>query len=147
VLIVGSGPIAQLATWLLNHPANTNRFWVVGMIDDDLYKLGMRIFGVQVVGACKDLPQLIAKYDIGVIILADQGGAESEQVTDIARCHPVSTRFVVIPDIFATLNGLVLVSPHYQPEGQEVRPEASNPACTYCLARLAQLDFPLSHKN
>ena len=147
VLIVGSGPTAQLATWLLDHPVNTNRFWVVGMIDNDLYKQGIRIFGVQVLGNCKDLPHLIAKYDIGVIILADQGIAETEEVTNIARYQTASTRFAVLPDIFATLNGLALVSPIYQEDAQEVQPEASKLACTYCLARMAQLDFPLAEKN
>jgi FlaA1/EpsC-like NDP-sugar epimerase len=147
VLIVGSGITAQLATWLLDHPAIANRFWVVGMIDDDLYKQGMRIFGVQVLGACKDLPQLIAKYDIGVIILADQRIAESEEVTNIARCRTASTRIAVLPDIFATLNGLVLVSPIDQQDDREFQPAASKPACTYCLAKMSQLDFPLSHKN
>ena len=147
VLIVGSGITAQLATWLLDHPSNANRFWVVGMIDDDLYKQGMRIFGEQVLGTCKDLPQLIAKHDIGVIILADQGIAKSEKLTNIARCQTASTRFAVLPDIFATLNGLVLVSPINQQEDQDVQPEASKSACTYCLAKMAQLDSLLSHKN
>jgi FlaA1/EpsC-like NDP-sugar epimerase len=147
VLIVGSGPTAQLATWLLDHPANANHFWVVGMIDEDLYKQGMRIFGIPVLGTCKDLPQLIARYDIGVIILTDQGIAESEMATNIARYQTALTRFAVLPDIFATLNSLNLDTPFYLQDNQETQPEVAKSACTYCLARMAQLDFPLTHKN
>jgi FlaA1/EpsC-like NDP-sugar epimerase len=147
VLIVGSGITAQLATWLLDHQADGNRFWVVGMIDDDLYKQGMRIFGVQVLGTCKDLPQLIAKYDIGVVILADQGIVESKEVTNIARCETASTRFVVLPDIFATLSELVLVTPIHQPDDQEFPLQVAKPACAYCLARMAHLDSSIASKN
>jgi len=147
VLIVGSGPTAQLATWLLDHPANTNRFWVMGLIDNDLYKQGMRIFGQHVLGTTKDLPKLVAKHDIGVIILADQAIAESKEITNIAQRQTTSTKFVVLPDIFATLEGLDLVSPIHQPDDQEARLEASKPDCADCLARMAQMDFPVVHES
>jgi lipopolysaccharide/colanic/teichoic acid biosynthesis glycosyltransferase len=147
VLIVGSGPTAQLTTWLLDHPANANRYKVVGMVDNDLFKQGMRIFGVPVLGASKDLPRLIADHDVGVIILADQRIAEGEGSAIIARCQVASARLLVLPDIFATLNDAVVDAPIQQPDDQAVQLESSKPACAYCLARLAQLDYSLTSKN
>ena len=107
VLIVGAGASAQHAAWLLSHPSNVLKYWVVGFVDDDMFKQGMRIYGSTVVGMVKDIPELVEKYDVGIIIMAvNRSWAEKFQpVFDI--CKNLTTKFVVLPDILAIFNGLV----------------------------------------
>lgn len=141
VLIVGSGPTAQLATWLLDHPANAHRFRIVGMIDDDLFRQGMRMFGVEVLGNCKDLGRLIAEHDAGVVILADQEIAAREFSAIDERCRARSTRLAVLPDIFAALNGQALGVEAGLQVGQTDEEHELNAACRHCLAQLAKLEL------
>ncbi|MFN2159895.1 MAG: sugar transferase, partial [Anaerolineales bacterium] len=66
VLIIGTGPTAQVTAWLLEHPQNAGKFWVAGFVDDDIFKHGTRIYGSEVVGGCHDLSKIVEKYDVGV---------------------------------------------------------------------------------
>ena len=68
VLIVGSGQNAQHAAWILDQPGNAQKFQVSGFVDDDLFAQGMRVHGANVLGTWNDIPKLVAKQDIKVMI-------------------------------------------------------------------------------
>jgi hypothetical protein len=147
VLIIGSGPTAQLANWLFAHPVNANRFWVVGFVDNDLFKQGMRIYGVSVLGTCKDFSKLIEKYDIGVIVLTDLKNTTTEIQAIVDQCKMTAARFVVIPDIFETLNVGILnprVGLPMENDGNDV---GSNSSCAHCLARISMFETNGQYKQ
>ena len=62
--------MGALASWFLKHGEFSNAFSVVGFVDDDPRKPGMRVDGSPVVGMTSDLPELIEKQDIGLVIFA-----------------------------------------------------------------------------
>jgi FlaA1/EpsC-like NDP-sugar epimerase len=141
VLIVGTGPTAQLAIWLLNHPANMHRYWVVGVINDDLFKQGMRVYGVQILGKSNDLPRLIIEHDVGVVISTDPNIVSSKISDLIDRSRRPTVRFILLPDIFAALNGLDLDAMPEQLIDNMENDQELNHACRHCLAKLARLDM------
>ncbi len=56
VLVIGGGQAGQFAVWMLNSGQSSDLFHPVGIVDDDLYKQGVRIRGVDVVGRSEDIP-------------------------------------------------------------------------------------------
>ncbi len=132
VLIVGSGRTAEQLAWLLDHPAYSDKFQVVGFIDDDLRARGMKIYGSEVIGNVKDIEHIIKQHDIGLVILADNRMAarKYEEFREIARFNPA--RVVVAPDVFGSLSGLEAAAPDETPAGS-----LDDFQCQHCLARYA----------
>jgi len=136
VLIVGTGPTAQLTPWLLDHPENSGKFWVVGFVDNDLFKQGTRIYGSKVVCACKDISNIVKKHDVGVIILADQELTSEDFLAMIESCDMSPARFVIIPDILGTFGAMIGDSP----SNENIKAGTDYP-CDHCLVRAASISM------
>ncbi len=132
VLIVGSGRTAEHIAWLMDHPAYSGKFQVVGFIDDDLRSQGMRIYGSKVIGRIHDVTRLVQEQDIGLIILADFQTAmhRYKNFRELADFKPA--RVVVAPDIFGSLSGLGNTA-----DGDGKRTDLNDFQCQHCLARYA----------
>jgi diguanylate cyclase (GGDEF)-like protein len=104
VLIVGSGEVGQYATWLFRSGSLATAFSIIGMIDDDPRKSGTRIDGCQVLGNSQDIPTLVEKYDIGLIIYAIANIDPATQRQIISICHSTEARVVMMPNILTILN-------------------------------------------
>jgi lipopolysaccharide/colanic/teichoic acid biosynthesis glycosyltransferase len=107
VLIIGLGASAQHTAWLFEHLTNSKLFHIVGFVDNDLTKQGMRFFGSDVIGLWEDIPTLVSKNDIGLIILADYRVDSKDYKAIKNLCSKTNARLVVMPDILASLNYLV----------------------------------------
>jgi lipopolysaccharide/colanic/teichoic acid biosynthesis glycosyltransferase len=133
VLIIGLGASAQHTAWLFEHLMNSRLFNIVGFVDNDLTKQGLRMFGSQVIGKWDDIPSLVEKYDVGLIILADyrvdtQG---YRMIKDI--CKPTSARLVVMPDLLASINQLVNNSINKNDQARAA--SYTDSKCIDCLAQ------------
>lgn len=105
VIIIGSGDAGQMAVWALNHNVrNPHAFHVVGYVDDDLYKQGERHQGIRVLGRRQDIPMLVKKYDVGVIIFAIHNIDPIEQQRLLAICAQTPAQVVILPDFTGLLN-------------------------------------------
>lgn len=134
VLIIGLGASAQHTAWLFEHLMNSKLFHIVGFVDNDLTKVGTRMFGSDVIGKWEDIPSLAVKYDIGLIILADYR-VDAKAYRQIKKiCSETNSRLVVMPDILASINRLVgrslkksadIDRPEYTPDSK----------CIDCLAQ------------
>jgi len=135
VIIVGSGRTAEHIAWLMDHPAYSRKFQVVGFIDDDLRSQGMSIYGSRVIGRNSDLAKIVQKQDVGLIILADLQVAahKYEEFRELANFKPA--RVVVAPDIFGSLSGLDKAS-----SSDEVAGDLNDFQCQHCMARYAALE-------
>ncbi len=135
VLIVGSGRTAEHIAWVLNHPGYSDQLQVVGFIDDDLTTQGMRIYGARIIGVLKDLPRLLLKYDIGLVILADHRIHYHDfmEQTQIGQLSTV--KVLIAPDIYGSVNllvpGLNGASGNETDDLQAVK----ELPCRFCLAR------------
>jgi lipopolysaccharide/colanic/teichoic acid biosynthesis glycosyltransferase len=131
VLLVGSGRTAEHIAWLMDHPTYSRKFKIIGVIDDDLRSQGMKIYGSKVIGRVEDIQNIIKKFDIGLIILADNqiASRKYKEFRNLASFSPA--RIVVAPDIFGSLSRL--------DGGCSTNPTATDNLndfqCQYCLAR------------
>jgi FlaA1/EpsC-like NDP-sugar epimerase len=135
VIIVGSGRTAEHIAWLMQHPSYAQKFRVLGFIDDDLRSQGMKIYGSKVIGILSDLPQIIQKQDVGLVILADfrTAARKFKEFCEAAKFKPA--KVVVAPDIYGALSGLGRVSAR-----DGVTAELKDFQCRHCLARYAALE-------
>lgn len=119
VLIVGGGETGQFAAWLLTSSYYAGGFQVVGFVDDDMYKQGVRIRGVNVLGQRGDIPDLVKKHDIGLIVFAIHNIARSERQQVLDICTSSGARTVLLPDIPAALNALIGMNGHGNGHGND----------------------------
>lgn len=130
VLIVGSGRTAEHISWLMDHPTYSEKFQIIGFIDENLQSQGMKIYGSKVIGRFEDLQKIVKERDIGLIILADNQMAAHKysEFRNLSSFSPA--RIVVAPDIFGSLNAL---------NGGAAENGAvdnlNNFQCQHCLAR------------
>ena len=103
VLILGAGEGGQIVNWLLRRESLRRSFSVVGMVDDDPAKHGMRIDGCPVLGNTSDLPALVAKHDIGVILFAITNLSPEAQARVLRLCNIPDVRVIFLNDILGTV--------------------------------------------
>jgi hypothetical protein len=104
VLIVGSGEGSNLANWLLKQGEGSCILSIVGVVDDEQPAMqGMRVKGNPVLGGIADLPALIERYDVGVVMFAvPNAGLELyERVKSL--CENADARMVHLADLLQTL--------------------------------------------
>jgi hypothetical protein len=105
VLIVGSGEGSNLANWLLKQGEASRILSIVGVVDDEQPALqGMCVRGNQLLGGIADLPKLIERYDVGVVLFAvPNAGVEIYDRVN-ALCENAEVRMVHLADLLNTLH-------------------------------------------
>jgi lipopolysaccharide/colanic/teichoic acid biosynthesis glycosyltransferase len=99
VLIVGAGDSGQFAAWRLMHGRESLNFQVVGFVDDNIFSQGTRLNGVSILGKRKDIPSLVEKYDIGVIVYAIHKISVPERQSILKTCRGTQARVVTWPNM------------------------------------------------
>jgi lipopolysaccharide/colanic/teichoic acid biosynthesis glycosyltransferase len=107
VLVVGGGEAGQFLAWWLKNGRSADAFHIVGCVDDDLYKQDTRIYGMNVLGRRMDIPRLISKYDVGIIIFAIHNISEQERQQVLDICSSTKAQIVTMPDFLADLRAVV----------------------------------------
>jgi diguanylate cyclase (GGDEF)-like protein len=103
VLIVGAGEVARFAVWLLSNKNIAQAFTIIGMVDDNPRKVGAKIDGFPVIGTTNSIPDLVKKYDIGLILFAIADIQPAEQDRILSLCQVTPARITPIPDIIDSL--------------------------------------------
>jgi len=103
VLIVGSGEAGQLAIWLLQNSLGARAFHVVGVVDDDLEKIGTMIHRIPVLGRSIRIPEIVVEHDIGLILFAIHTISPQRRQVILQKCWKTEARTVVVPDILSLL--------------------------------------------
>jgi lipopolysaccharide/colanic/teichoic acid biosynthesis glycosyltransferase len=99
VLIVGGGDTGQFAAWLLQNEKYALSLNVVGFVDDNLYMQDSRIHGLNVLGRREDIPTLVDKLDIGIIVFAIHNISQKERRRLMEICWNTDARVFDFPDI------------------------------------------------
>jgi lipopolysaccharide/colanic/teichoic acid biosynthesis glycosyltransferase len=154
VLIVGTNQAGQHAAWLLSHPDNARKFWLAGFVENGFLRQGMRLYGASILGTVKDIPALLAKHKVSLLLLADRREFESDFDFISESCQVNATRLVVMPDILSTLGNMAKPKPSAKPEPalspglmnagamplipvtglqEDSPPECETNPCEYCL--------------
>jgi diguanylate cyclase (GGDEF)-like protein len=111
VLIIGAGEGCQTANWLLRSNGFPTAFTIVGVVDDEIpAEYGMRVDGCQVLGRIADLPDLIKKYDVGMILFTSADTVPEIQQNILNLCLGSNIRLVILSSLM-TLLGQQLTQP------------------------------------
>jgi FlaA1/EpsC-like NDP-sugar epimerase len=108
VLVVGAGELGEMALWLLHRSTYKDAFGVVGIVDDDPKKQGMCINGYRVLDETSKIPELVDKYDVGLIIFAISN-IQARKLKEILEiCRHTSAKVIEIPDLVKVFNNSLL---------------------------------------
>lgn len=103
VLIVGCGENSKIAFWLLRRKAFRYAFTIIGLVDNNPRIQGMRIDGHWVVGSNKDLPALINRHNVGLILCTNMSeGDEVKSIVDNMGDNP-QIRVVFLENVMNAL--------------------------------------------
>jgi FlaA1/EpsC-like NDP-sugar epimerase len=108
-LIVGAGEAGNLLLKEIRKQADSP-YQVVGFVDDDPDKSGLRLSGVRVLGGLADLGALVAEGLVEEVILAipSGGGALAQRV--VAACEKAKVRLTTLPAVTAPVDCTVSMS-------------------------------------
>jgi len=109
VLIVGGGDAGQSAAWMIQNSESGSAFHIVGYIDDDIYKDKLRIRGIDVLGTRTDIPEIVKKHDVGIIVFAIHRLSEDDQREVMRICDQTPTRTVVMPNFLGRLSAVASI--------------------------------------
>ena len=106
VLIVGAGASGQITAWRMKHraPDHEHRYDVVGYVDDDPHKQHRYIEGRQVLGTCADIPALVEKHGVELIVVAIHNISGTAFRAVLAECEKTDARIQIVPDLFAQMD-------------------------------------------
>jgi FlaA1/EpsC-like NDP-sugar epimerase len=84
------------------------RVGVVGFVDDDPRKIGLRVCGTPVLGGIDDLPELVAAHEVGEVLIAlpEAPGALIRRV--VQHCTAACVRHRVLPTLAELVDGRVM---------------------------------------
>lgn len=108
-LIVGAGDAGNLLLKEI-HKQPDSGFAVVGFVDDDAEKNGLKLAGVRVLGHTRQLPALIKKYLIEEVIIAVPSAPKKFIRQMIACCKESGVHFKTLPGISDIIDGRVSIS-------------------------------------
>lgn len=104
VLIIGAGDGGELAIWLIHKSEYASAFSIMGFVDDDYHKLKYRVAGLPILGTTAEIPDLVSKHDIGLILFAISKISLSQRKRILNLCKRTSARVIAVPDLVEILN-------------------------------------------
>jgi len=106
-LIVGAGG-AGIRLFREIDSRRRGKIAVVGFVDDDPAKLGMRLCGVPVLGGVDDLPALAAAHDVEEVLIAIPSASGATLRRIVQRCAEAKVRHRVLPTLGELVEGRVM---------------------------------------
>jgi lipopolysaccharide/colanic/teichoic acid biosynthesis glycosyltransferase len=99
VLIVGAGDGGELAIWMIHKSEYASAFSITGFVDDDYHKQKYQVAGVPVLGTTADIPRLVNKHDIGLILFSISKISQSQRNRILDLCKATKARVIAVPDL------------------------------------------------
>lgn len=99
VMVVGAGETGNAVLRDLSRDPN-HRYDVVCVVDDDPNKQGRYIQRVKVTGTAKDIPRLVEKHGVDVIVLAIPSAANKDKKRISNICAKTKCQLKKVPDLF-----------------------------------------------
>lgn len=108
-LIIGAGEAGSMLLKEMRRQEGSS-FNLIGFVDDDPQKIGMRLHGLPVLGRSNQLAELIDRYAIEDVIIAIPSAGSSLLRDIIKACEHCKVRFKTLPAIQDIIEGKVSVS-------------------------------------
>lgn len=109
VLVIGAG---QAGAAIIRELRDNPRFGkqVIGVIDDDPTKIGMRIMGKKVLGNRDSIPRIVRKRDINEIIIAIPSASRKEIQAIASICEKTGCKTSILPGYIDLIDGKVSIA-------------------------------------
>jgi len=108
VLIVGAGQAGEgIARDLLRNVEK--KYHPVAFVDDNLVKGGKEIHGIRVIGKCKDIPTIVQRLGIDLIIIAMPSVNSATMRAIVELCEEAAVPFRTLPGINDLASGSVKI--------------------------------------
>jgi len=109
LLLIGAGSAAEKVIREIKDNSDV-KYRVVGMVDDDSSKQGLRIHDIPVVGTISELNNCIERTQAEELLITI-ASADEEQIRNIIEhCQATNIRFKVLPAMGEILKGKLIVS-------------------------------------
>ena len=109
VLVIGAGEAGgRLLRDMLRH--NRAQYLPVGMIDDDPDKTGREIQGIRVLGVFDEIPEVVKKHAVDLIVIAIPSLSSERMQRLVALCESANTAFKTLPKLEDLISGQVTVN-------------------------------------
>ena len=106
VLVVGAGSAGQMIINELKENPQLNKV-AVGIIDDDINKIGRRIHHVKILGDTSQIKDIVEKQNVDEIILAIANVDKVRKAQIIEKCKETKCKLKTIPGIYEIIDGKV----------------------------------------
>ncbi|NDJ76747.1 MAG: polysaccharide biosynthesis protein [Chloroflexi bacterium] len=103
VLIIGAGEAGQTTALRLKRRFNNGAsgYKVVGFVDDDPDKQSLYVEGSPVLGTRQDLPALVEKHGVELIVVAIHRIEGPDLREILSYCEQTQARIKIVPDVYA----------------------------------------------
>lgn len=108
-LIIGAGDAGSLLLKEIRRQPRQS-YNVVGMVDDDHEKKGMKLHGVPVLGGTEQLKSLILAHDIEDVIIAMPSASSASMRAIVASCKNANIKYKTLPSIGELIDGTLSIS-------------------------------------
>jgi len=109
VLVVGAGEAGAMVVRELDRHGELP-YELVGLVDDEPSKQGMKVNGVRVLGRREDLPRIVRRHSIDEIVLAMPSAPGRVVRETLQICEGLKVEFKTVPGVYELLDGRVRVS-------------------------------------
>ncbi|MGO9865875.1 MAG: polysaccharide biosynthesis protein [Terriglobales bacterium] len=107
LLLVGAGRAAQ--TIIRETQEAKNGYRVIGCVDDNPRKRGLRVLGVPVLGPIEALGRIAAKHRIDEILIAIPSATPPQMLRLVAICKEAGTAFRAVPALADLIAGRIIL--------------------------------------
>ena len=109
LLIAGAGNTGESLLREI-HRMTVAQYEVIGFVDDDPIKQGIRIHDIPVLGTVEQLPKICTDYDIEEIAIAMPSATHQQRRRVIQVCEGAKIRFRTVPSMTDIVSGKLSVS-------------------------------------
>jgi FlaA1/EpsC-like NDP-sugar epimerase len=95
VLLIGAGMGAQAVAREIARPGS--EYAIVGYVDDDRSKLGLKVEGLPVLGTVDELPELVSSYAVDEVLIAVPSASSQQMQRFVDVCERISVKFRTVP--------------------------------------------------
>ena len=110
VLVVGAGEGSHITIWLLGRREFASAFTVVGLVDDDPRKIGLRVDGYEVLGSTRDIPSLVKQRDIKLVLFTIGEITPRRRKAVLDLCYQSGARVIAVPDLLGVMRASLKAS-------------------------------------
>ena len=103
VMLIGAGSAAQMVIREIKRWPDS--YQVVGCVDDDPSKCGIKIHGVPVIGSVDRLPALVAAHPIDEVLIAVPVATGKQMQRFVGICEQAGVRFRTVPALRDIITG------------------------------------------